>query len=211
MVNPRSEFWHAMGTRTALDETRRDAILDAALDCFLLHGVAGTTIDDLRSASGASVGCIYHHFGGKEQLAAALYVQILASYHDAFLASLKTSRSARAGVEGAVHHHLRWVAARPSHAKYLFHCREPEVVSESNRAAKELNVSFYAEAGGWLADHVRQGRIRALAPELYHALWMGPSLEYTRQWLAGSNRPWDQLTGERQLAEAAWNALRVVR
>jgi AcrR family transcriptional regulator len=200
-----------MATPTELDETRRDAILNAALDCFLLHGVAGTTIDDLRSASGASVGCIYHHFGSKEQLAAALYVQILASYHDAFLASLKTSRSARGGVEGAVRHHLRWVAARPSHAKYLFHCREPEVVSESNRAARLLNASFYAEAGGWLADHVRNGHIRPLAPELYHALWMGPSLEYTRQWLAGSSRPRDQLTGERQLAEAAWNALRVVR
>jgi AcrR family transcriptional regulator len=198
-----------MGTRTALDESRRATILDAALDCFLLHGVAGTTIDDLRLASGASVGCIYHHFGSKEQLAAALYVQILASYHDAFLASLKTSRSARAGVEGAVRHHLRWVAARPSQAKYLFHCREPEVVSETNRAARQLNVSFYAEAAAWLADHVSNGSIRALAPELYHALWMGPSLEYTRQWLAGNNWSRDQVTGERHLAEAAWNALKV--
>jgi AcrR family transcriptional regulator len=210
MVNPRSEPWPAMGTPAALDETRRDAILSAALDCFLLHGVAGTTIGDLRSASGASVGCIYHHFGSKEQLAAALYVQILASYHDAFLASLKTSRTARAGVEGAVRHHLRWVSARPSRAKYLFHW-EPEVVSESNRAARLLNAHFYAEAGEWLADHVRKGNIRALAPELYHALWMGPSLEYTRQWLAGSSWPRDQLAGERQLAEAAWNALRVAR
>jgi AcrR family transcriptional regulator len=200
-----------MGNPTALDETRRDAILGAALDCFLLHGVAGTTIDELRSASGASTGCIYHHFGSKEQLAAALYVQILASYHDAFLASLRTSRSAQGGVEGAVRHHLRWVAARPSQAKYLFHCREPEVVSESDRVAKQLNATFYAEAGGWLADHVREGRVRALPPELYHALWMGPSLEYTRQWLAGSNRRGDQLTGERQLAQAAWNALRAAR
>jgi hypothetical protein len=117
-------------------------------------------------------------------------------------------RSARAGVEGAVRHHLRWVAARPSEAKYLFHCREPEVVSESDRAARQLNAAFYAGAGGWLAGHVSKGRIRALPPELCHALWMGPSLEYTRQWLAGSNRRGNQLTAERQLAGAAWNALR---
>jgi hypothetical protein len=52
------------------------------------------------------------------------------------------------------------------------------------------------EAGGWLAGHVSNGRIRALPPEFCHALWMGPSLEYTRQWLAGSNRRGDQLTGE---------------
>lgn len=199
-----------MRTQAAVDESRRDAILEAALDCFLLHGVAGTTIDDLRSASGASVGCIYHHFGSKEHLAAALYVQTLAAYHDAFLASLKTSHSARAGVEGAVRHHLRWVAARPSRASYLFHCREPEVVNESDAAARQLNVDFYTEAGAWLADHVNKGRIRALAPELYHALWMGPSLEYARQWLATSHRGWDLLAGEQILAGAAWIALKAV-
>jgi AcrR family transcriptional regulator len=196
--------------RTALDESRHDAILDAALTCFLRHGVAGTTIDDLRSASGASVGCIYHHFGSKEHLAAALYVRTLADYHEAFLASLNTSRSARAGVEGAVRHHLRWVASRPERANYLFHCREPEAVNASDQAAKQLNSSFYTEAGAWLAEKVRKGQVRELAPELYHALWMGPSLEYARQWLASTRRRWNLLAGERNLANAAWDALKAV-
>jgi AcrR family transcriptional regulator len=197
-----------MATRTTVDESRRQAILDAALDCFLANGVARTTIDDLRIGSGASVGCVYHHFGSKEKLAAELYLDNLAHYHDAFLAALRASRSARAGVEGAVRHHLGWVAEQPKRANYLFHCREPEVTALSDDAAKALNGSFYSEAGTWLAGYVRKGQIRALPPSLYHALWMGPSLEYARQWLAGKRPRSELLAGRAALADAAWSSLK---
>lgn len=197
-----------MVTRTTIDDTRRHAILDAALDCFLTGGVARTTIDDLRRRSGASVGCIYHHFGSKERLAAELYLDALGAYHQAFLAVLRASRSAQAGVEGTVGHHLRWVASQPRRANYLFHCREPEVIALSDEDAKALNITFYREAGAWLADQVDKGQLRALPRPLYHALWMGPTLEYARQWLA-NNRPTSELlVGEPTLAEAAWSALK---
>jgi AcrR family transcriptional regulator len=197
-----------MATKTTVDESRRQAILDAALDCFLTSGVARTTIGDLRIRSGASVGCIYHHFGSKERLAAQLYVEALADYHEAFLSALRTSRNARAGVEGAVRHHLLWVAEQPERANYLFHCREPEVTAISDEAAKALNASFYGEAGAWLAAQANNGRIRTLAPTLYHALWMGPSLEYARQWLAGKRSRSELLAGGPTLTKAAWSALK---
>ena len=200
-----------MPTMIAADETHRTAILDAALGCFLEKGVAGTAISELRTVSGASVGCIYHHFGSKEHLAAVLYVQTLSEYYDMFLASVRSASSARAGVEGAVHGHLAWVAERPDHASYLFHCREPEVVDASETAIEQLNASFFGEVAAWLADHVSEGRIRSLPPELYYALWMGPSLEYARQWLAGRRRQSDLLTGGRTLAKAAWDSLKVSR
>jgi AcrR family transcriptional regulator len=201
-------YHRVMATGTPIDASRREAILDAALECFLLNSVAGTTIDDLRLRSGASVGSIYHHFGSKERLAAELYLETLREYQGAFIAALHTSRSARAGVEGAVHHHLRWVAARPDRASYLFHCREPEVNAASDEAAKALNAGFYTQAAEWLLAQVDRGRIRALRPELYHALWMGPSLEFARQWLAGARRRADLLAAEAPLAQAAWGALR---
>jgi AcrR family transcriptional regulator len=197
-----------MATGTTVDESRREAILDAALDCFLANGVARTTIDDLRIQAGASVGCIYHHFGSKEKLAAELYLENLAAYQDAFLAVLRANRTARAGVEGAVRHHLGWVTEQPERANYLFHCREPEVTALSDDAAKALNVNFYSEAGTWLAGHVRNGKIRALPPSLYHALWMGPSLEYARQWLASKRPRSELLAGRAALADAAWSSLK---
>jgi AcrR family transcriptional regulator len=196
----------ASGARGAV--SRRETILDAALECFLISSVAGTTIEDVRLRSGASIGSIYHHFGSKERLAAELYLEMLEGYQDSFLAALRSSRSARAGVEGAVHHHIRWVAARPDRASYLFHCREPEVTAASDDAALDLNTRFYTEAAAWLGGQVDRGQIRALPPKLYHALWMGPSLEYARQWLAGRRRHADLKSAETPLAQAAWDALR---
>ena len=50
---------------------RREAILAAALRLFTKKGYSDTSIHDLRMTSGASVGSIYHHFGGKAGVAAA--------------------------------------------------------------------------------------------------------------------------------------------
>ena len=61
---------------------RRQVILDAALEAFAERGTAAATVDDVRRRSGASVGSIYHHFGDKEGLAAALYVEGLRSYQE---------------------------------------------------------------------------------------------------------------------------------
>ena len=149
-----------MATTAAVDESRRRAILDTALETFLVNSVAGTSIEDIRRRSGASVGCIYHHFASKENLAAELYLEILRDYHHDFLGALRASKTAQEGIKGAVHHHFRWVAAHPERASYLFHCREPEVTAASEGSAREVNAAFYAEAGAWLAEQVDKRQIR---------------------------------------------------
>jgi AcrR family transcriptional regulator len=53
------------------------------------------------------VGSIYHHFGGKAGLAAALYVEGLEDYQQGFLAVLARQPDAEAGIKGVVQHHLR--------------------------------------------------------------------------------------------------------
>ena len=59
--------------RNVATESRRQAILQAALTFFLSKGFTNTTMDDIRQLSGASTGSIYHHFENKEMLAVALY------------------------------------------------------------------------------------------------------------------------------------------
>jgi AcrR family transcriptional regulator len=197
-----------MPSPSRADSPRRQAILDAALACFLRDSVAGTTIESVRAGSGASVGSIYHHFDGKEGLAADLYLEILRDYHDAFNAVLQSSRSARAGVEGSVAMHLRWIAHQPDRARYLFNCREPEVIARTGGAVKALNVAFYAEANSWVEGHVERGHIRPLTPRISQALWMGPCLEFARQWLARTGQRRELSEAETVLGRAAWDSLR---
>ena len=82
------------------------------------------------------------------------------------------------------------------------------MVRTSDGVVKALNAQFYAEATVWLRAHVDAGRIKPMPPRLYQALWMGPTLEYARQWLANASRQSELMEAESALARAAWNAVK---
>lgn len=197
-----------MISATNVEAPRRQAILDAALTSFLRSGVARTTIDAIHRESGASVGSIYHFFGSKEGVAAELYLDALRDYFDNYLAALRSSRSARAGVEGSVRAHLGWVVTHEARARYLFHYLEFEVIEDSLPAIAHLREEFYHQANAWLAPHVERGRIKSLSPRLCQALWMGPTMEYTRLWLVRSGDGFNILDAETALARAAWDSVK---
>jgi AcrR family transcriptional regulator len=180
---------------------RRHAILDAALESFNDKGVAATTVDDVRRLSGASVGSLYHHFGGKDELARELYVEILRDYHSGFLAVLRRERDPERGIKGLVRHHLRWVRRNPERARYLLRGRPPE-----SDAMRELNRELFRATAAWLEPHVVAGRVRRLPLDLTYAILAGPAQEFSRHWLEGRMRS-PAREAERALADAAWRAL----
>ncbi|MGH3970111.1 MAG: TetR/AcrR family transcriptional regulator, partial [Mycobacterium sp.] len=54
------------------DDTQR-RILDAATEVFGARGFTAATMADVVAGSGASIGSIYHHFGGKKALFEAIF------------------------------------------------------------------------------------------------------------------------------------------
>ena len=54
--------------RTDKGRATRDRVLDAATALVFEHGVAGTTLDDVRSAANVSKGQLYHYFADKDDL-----------------------------------------------------------------------------------------------------------------------------------------------
>jgi AcrR family transcriptional regulator len=59
--------------RWAKTTATQQRILDAAAAVFREHGFTAATIGDVVSRSGASIGSIYHHFGGKSELFLAIH------------------------------------------------------------------------------------------------------------------------------------------
>lgn len=53
-------------------ETRRQEIIDAARACFLRSGFHKTTTDEICRAASITPGGLYHYFGSKEELIAAV-------------------------------------------------------------------------------------------------------------------------------------------
>src|SRR5919204_2767983 len=196
-----------MNARAVATIARREAILAAALRLFTKKGYSDTSIDDLRQASGASVGSIYHHFGGKAGVAAALYAGALRDYQQGVLDLIRERRGARQGIEGIVRHHLAWIANHPDEARYLFGTRAAEVLLASRKELRAMNRTFFKEVFGWLAEQGESGQIRKVRRNLYFPLVIGPSQELARQWLDGVvKEPLEEAAPV--LAEAAWHALR---
>jgi AcrR family transcriptional regulator len=186
---------------------RREAILDAALDAFIADGYDGMTIAEVRRRSGASVGSIYHRFGDKRGLAAALYVECLTDYQRGLIDLLASNPDAERGIRAMVGHHLRWVEANPRRAAFLFEHREPEVALTSADRVRALNQVLFERCREWLAPHQEARRVRRMALELVYVIVLGPSQEYARAWLRAPDRKGLTAT-ERELARAAWEGVR---
>lgn len=160
----------------------------------------------IRRRSGASIGSIYHHFGGKLEIAAALYVEALGGYQEEAAAAVRGT-GAEEGVRALVRHHLAWVAADPPRARFLLGSRPAEVAEATRDPLRRLNRAFFRAVRAWLDPHVETGRIRRLPFDVHHAVLLGPSQELARVWLAGRTDTDLEAAGA-ALADAAWNALR---
>jgi AcrR family transcriptional regulator len=66
----------AQARRWAKTDATQRRILDAATEVFATRGFTAATMADLVAASGASIGSIYHHFGGKSELFLAIFEQM---------------------------------------------------------------------------------------------------------------------------------------
>jgi AcrR family transcriptional regulator len=186
---------------------RRREILEAALACFSELGFEKTTMEDIRLRSKASTGSIYHHFKGKDQLAAALYVEGIAEYQAGFLRVLKSATTAHDGIVAAVRYHLAWVFDHPAWARFLFEMRQFRAVVSAEPTIREHNERFYREMASWFRPHIRAGRLRHMPRDVYAAVMLGPCMSFTRQWVSGRAQT-ELETATAVIAEATWRSLR---
>jgi AcrR family transcriptional regulator len=78
-------------SRTA--ETRR-GMLQAAREVFTEQGFAEASVADVVARAGASVGSLYHHFGGKVELFLALWEDHQIAHEESASAAVATMRAA---------------------------------------------------------------------------------------------------------------------
>jgi len=195
--------------RQAATRARRRDILGAALALFVERGVGVTTIDDIRERSGASIGSIYHHFrGGKDGIAAKLYLETISEYQAGFLAALRRHDQAATGVRATVRYHLDWVESHRDAARFLFNYGQVELPSRTNDDLAELNRHLFAEVRTW-ADRVGAAELMDLPIDLATAIWLGPAQQFARGWLSGGGTSTIHQAGA-VLPDAAWAALAAV-
>lgn len=187
--------------------TGRERILRAALECFSRDGVAATPLGRLLAESKVSAGSFYHHFSGKEQVAAVLYTETLASYQDGFLRELRRHPDPADAVRAGVAFHVGWCGANRERARFLFTERAPGPEQDGGAELAARNRAFFGEVMDWWRIHRHHGALRDLDITMAHVLWLGPAQELCRLWLSGQvpEPSPDQIA---LLGEAAWLGVR---
>ncbi|MDR7271572.1 AcrR family transcriptional regulator [Pelomonas saccharophila] len=184
----------------------RRAVLAHALPCFNARGIEAATIEELRQRSGQSVGTIYHHFGNKEGVAAALFFAGFDDQSRAIAERTLAAPDAHAVVVELVAAYVGWVTALPELAAYLFMARETIAQGLHGEALRERLEARYGPIDSRLAEGVRTGLITELPSELIPALVLGGAESYCRAWLAGRRRARPTAYAG-LLAEAAWRGI----
>ena len=189
-------------------ESRRQAILEAALACFASKGFTETTMEDIRKLSGASTGRIYHHFSNKEMLARALYLEGRSSLNAALSASL-TAHSLREGIEALVHAYLGWFEQHADLGQYILQAGDSEYLSGYIKVLRQKTRTtlptekLSEQVLQWLAPYISDGSVVSLPRSLYLPLILGPSREFVRIWLR-TRQPAEIQAARDPLAKAAW-------
>ncbi|KQO38013.1 TetR/AcrR family transcriptional regulator [Pseudomonas chengduensis] len=187
--------------------SRKDEILQAALACFTEHGVDVTTIEMIRDRSGASIGSLYHHFGNKERIIAALYLAGTAQYAELLQRGFASAASAEACVKLLVTSYIDWVLANPDWARFILHSRSRVEAGEMGDALREANRQHFAQILTALAEYRRQGLFKALPDDCFASVVIGPTHDLARNWLAG--RTQSNLGECRELlAQIAWDSVK---
>ena len=187
--------------------TRKQEILQAALDCITEVGVEATTIEMIRDRSGASIGSLYHHFGNRERIIAALYLEGVGAYGTMLEEGLVDSLAPEACVKLFVTCYVDWVAANPAWAKFILHNRGRVEAGAMGERLREYNQAHGVRIGAILRRHREAGAFRPIPGECFVSVVIGPVQDMARNWLAGrSKRP---LTEYRELlAQIAWDSVR---
>lgn len=179
----------ARRTRAAMEETRA-TLLATARQVFSERGYADTSMDDLTAQAGLTRGALYHHFGDKKGLLAAVVEQIDAEM-DARLQAISVA------AEDA------WQGFRCRCRAYLEMALEPEIQRVVLRDAKAVLGGASVEAQRHCIESMRllleqliqQGVVVQANPQALAALIYG-SLAEAAFWIAESEE------GSERLAQA---------
>lgn len=181
-------------------------ILRCAIALFNKHGIEATTIDTIRAKSQTSVGSIYHHFGNKEGVIAALYMAALsdqAQLRDSYLDGVESTKQ---WVQALVLSYVDWVANQPDWARFQYQARYAVTQSAFADQLKEANRLRKAQLKEWFSNPEHREALRELPLELIPSLIIGSAESYCRAWLSGRVLQSPEHYRQ-QLADAAWLAV----
>ena len=185
-------------------DERRESILEAALGCFLENGYTATTINDIREASGATTGSIYHFFDGKGALALALLEDAVSGWSGESKASSDTAEATIKASAGGL---VSWGLKNPDLFRFMDEIRTLSVTAPEFASIADTLTEGQGAASAAYAKFVKSRKVKDLPWPVAHSLILGPAYNYLRLATTGRARVAAKRAVD-AIADAAWAAVK---
>lgn len=171
-----------MKIEQARSVSRREKILDAALQVFSRRGYRDTAVDDIASEAETSKGGVYFHFPNKQAIFLSLLDHTARLLRDRAEAAMETETDPLARVDAALLVVLRTFASHRSLAR-LFLVEALGAGREFNERMNEIHVEFAELIEHHLDQAVASGSIQPLDTRVAGKAWFGALNEVVMAWV----------------------------
>ena len=114
---------------------RRERILIASLELFVGKGYFNTSVHEIRKKADVSIGLLYRYFKDKEDIAAALYRELVADTNAVIARIIEEHATAAGRCRAIIAHYFKMTEESPDLVEYTIFVRHREILRTVNRFA----------------------------------------------------------------------------
>ncbi len=142
-----------------MEVTIRDRIFHSAQKLFVEKGYHNTSVPDIVKDAGVSIGAVYHHYKGKEDLARCIHLHAVDEFLHRFdqLVSCKTTIKDK--VFAYVDMMFVWAEEDPIMVAYLLYARPSEIFEKCMTVCSEEGLAVVKEI---IEEGMITGQLRSM-------------------------------------------------
>lgn len=184
--------------------SRHIQTLSVALRLFVRNGFFNTSIQELCTEAGVSIGYFYNHFTDKEGIARELYRHLLARMNVLLDVIEVQYASSRERCEAVLRMLFALTEAEPDAMGFVVNARHREFLPEEQAIC---SASAFVRMRGFVFSGMKDGEIRSMEPMVAASLMYGSAIRIICLRLDGLvDTPLEQLFDS--LWEGVWRSLR---
>ncbi|BCJ38833.1 TetR family transcriptional regulator [Actinocatenispora thailandica] len=147
--------------------SRREEILDVAVDLFARRGYHGVSMDEIGKAAGVTGPALYHHFSGKESMVAAALIPVSEHLLAASQERIKGAADPETALDALLDFHVQFALENP--AVITLHLHELDRLPDEPRREIRRLQRQYVEEWVQVLTELRPELARPAARVLAHA------------------------------------------
>lgn len=194
-----------MGTNKERSTLTREAILDKAMNLFVLRGYHNTSMRDIAEESKISTGAIYHHFKSKEDIAIELFKNTVLFLSNLFRGIINSKETTKNKIKRLVISLFKIAIDNKTVLEYALNVKHKEFIKEGRSICSSEPFEMLRM---FLRDEMEKGSIRKMDTYVAAVCLTGIPVRLIQiKWDNVIKKPLCDY--ENEAFECVWSALRV--